>query len=162
MSAHLAPGDAVAHGGQPQQLHNLHCKNPCVGRSSSSTLLSSGVPGWGLSASIQAAAALLQSTGTSGGNDRDTAGWRNPVGERTPSGSSSSRWANRRLPFCSDLGTVVSVRFRFTHRPEWLQAGARLIARDRSDGHVAAAGFVTQLLDAHQQQQSRQQLERPT
>jgi hypothetical protein len=54
------------------------------------------------------------------------------------------------------LGTVVAVRFRFTHRPEWMQVGARMIVRDRSDGHVAAAGFVAALLDPHQQQRRQQ------
>jgi hypothetical protein len=41
---------------------------------------------------------------------------------------------------------VATVRFRFVHRPEWLQAGARVILRGRSDGHVAAAGCITALL----------------
>eukprot|EP00775_Hariotina_reticulata_P008727 gene8727-8908_t len=162
VTAHRTPAEAVAQQAQPQQLQTFTCNNtPCLGRSS---ILSRccGHPGWGLSASIQAAAALLQGTRTGGGSDRD-AGWRSPPGEGTTSSSSSSSWgANCRLPSCPDLGTVVSVRFRFTHRPEWLQTGARLIARDRSDGHVAAAGFVTQLLDAHQQQQPRQQPEGPS
>eukprot|EP00879_Flechtneria_rotunda_P009954 GHRR01010410.1.p1 GENE.GHRR01010410.1~~GHRR01010410.1.p1 ORF type:complete len:1136 (+),score=513.58 GHRR01010410.1:867-4274(+) len=86
----------------------------------------------GLSASIQAAAALLQG----------------PQWEGDSGGSSSSGGRARHVV---DLGTVVQVRFRFTHRPEWLQIGARLIVRDRGDGHVAAAGFVTKLLDAHKQ-----------
>jgi hypothetical protein len=38
-----------------------------------------------------------------------------------------------------------------------MQLGARMIVRDRSDGHVAAAGFVTALLDAHKQTQQQQQ-----
>jgi hypothetical protein len=40
-----------------------------------------------------------------------------------------------------------------------MQVGARMIVRDRSDGHVAAAGFVTALLDAHKQKQPPQQLQ---
>lgn len=42
-------------------------------------------------------------------------------------------------------GDAATARFRFVHRPEWLRPGARVILRDRSDGHVAAAGCITQL-----------------
>jgi hypothetical protein len=38
-----------------------------------------------------------------------------------------------------------------------MQLGARLIVRDRSDGHVAAAGFVTRLQAPHQQHAQGQQ-----
>lgn len=108
----------------------------------------------GLSASIQAAAALLQdrhqpfSSPTAGGASSGGAS-----GSRGAEGVRRSRAGNS-----SDLGSVVSVRFRFTHRPEWMQVGARLIVRDRSDGHVAAAGFVTQLLEPHMRQQHVQQV----
>lgn len=46
-----------------------------------------------------------------------------------------------------DFGCLVRVRLRFVSRPEWLRAGARLIVRDRSDGHVAGAGCVLRLID---------------
>ena len=45
--------------------------------------------------------------------------------------------------FSRAVGSVVHARFRFVQRPEWLQIGAKLIVRDRSNGHVAAAGVVT-------------------
>lgn len=35
---------------------------------------------------------------------------------------------------------------RFAHRPEWLCEGARLIIRDRNDGHISGTGFVRRLL----------------
>lgn len=108
------------------------------------------LPG-GLSASIQAAAALLQ----------DQQQWDSPgCGADTGSSSGGGKAISskrRRADAASDLGSVVCVRFRFTHRPEWMQVGARLLVRDRSDGHVAAAGFVTQLLEPHTCQQQQQQ-----
>jgi hypothetical protein len=108
------------------------------------------LPG-GLSASIQAAAALLQ----------DQQQWDSPSGAAEDGSSSGgckpSRSSKRhRVDAVSDLGSVVCVRLRFTHRPEWMQVGARLIVRDRSDGHVAAAGFVTQLLEPHTCKQQQQ------
>jgi hypothetical protein len=110
----------------------------------------------GLSASIQAAAALLQGQiGSDGGSGGGAESGSNS-GDRTRAtrGSSSSRHGRGRGRLApGDLGTVVAVRFRFTHRPEWMQVGARMIVRDRSDGRVAAAGFVTALLDLHKQKQ---------
>jgi len=44
-----------------------------------------------------------------------------------------------------DLGCVARVVFEFCHRPEWLQAGARLVVRDRADGCTAGAGVVRAL-----------------
>jgi hypothetical protein len=41
---------------------------------------------------------------------------------------------------------AARVRLRFAHRPEWLRAGARVLLRDRDDGHLAAAGCVAALL----------------
>ena len=45
-------------------------------------------------------------------------------------------------PSCQLSGCIVRVRFRFLQRPEWLRQGARLILRDRSDGHIAGAGYI--------------------
>lgn len=123
----------------------------------------------GLTVSIRAAAALLQGAsavhsdreGSSdcASGDSSGDGSRRPRQRRLGSTAASpaaagaaagSSGASRRA---SDAGSVVAVRLRFTHRPEWLQVGARLIVRDRSDGHVAAAGFVTQLLARHTQLQ---------
>jgi hypothetical protein len=50
------------------------------------------------------------------------------------------------VPAGKGFGCVAEARFRFAQRPEWLHEGARLIVRDRGDGHVAAAGFVTRVL----------------
>jgi hypothetical protein len=126
----------------------------------------------GLTASIRAAAALLQGAASapassdkegshdSASGDSSSGGDGGGCRQRlraaraaAAAGSSGSSSAARRS---SDAGSVVSVRFRFTHRPEWMQAGARMIVRDRSDGHVAAAGFVTQLREPHVQLQQQQ------
>ena len=42
---------------------------------------------------------------------------------------------------------IAVVTFRFTHRPEWLQEGARMVVRDRTDGCTAGAGVVRALQD---------------
>jgi hypothetical protein len=118
----------------------------------------------GLTASIQAAAALLQgasavhsdqegSSGCASGDSSGDGGGR-PRQRRLGSGTAAGSGPSRRV---SDAGSVVAVRFRFTHRPEWMQVGARMIVRDRSDGHVAAAGFVTKLLEPHTQLQQQVQ-----
>lgn len=119
----------------------------------------------GLTVSIRAAAALLQGASgassdrevSSGCASGDSSGGTNSthqrLGSSMPACSSPALSGSRRGRRAPDAGSVVSVRFRFTHRPEWLQVGARLIARDRSDGHVAAAGFVTKLLQPHTQHQ---------
>jgi hypothetical protein len=114
----------------------------------------------GLTVSIRAAAALLQGAsavhsdqeGSSGCASGDSSGDSSsrPRQRRLGSGTAAGSGAVRRA---SDSGSVVAVRFRFTHRPEWMQVGARMIVRDRSDGHVAAAGFVTKLLEPHTQLQ---------
>ncbi len=39
-------------------------------------------------------------------------------------------------------GSIVRICFRFLNQPEWLPPGARLIVRDRCDGHIAGAGFL--------------------
>lgn len=83
----------------------------------------------GLSSSIQAAAALLRH-----GDDAHTG--RGGAADGAGGGDS---------PRCHDLGSVVQVTFRFVHRPEWLRHGSRLVVRDRSDGHVAAVGFINAL-----------------
>lgn len=44
-----------------------------------------------------------------------------------------------------DLGCTARVVFEFCHRPEWLQAGARLIVRDSADGCTAGAGVIKSL-----------------
>ena len=36
-------------------------------------------------------------------------------------------------------GCIVAVTFQFVHRAEWLQAGARLILRDRAGGCTASS-----------------------
>lgn len=41
-----------------------------------------------------------------------------------------------------DLGCTARVVLEFCHRPEWLQAGARLVVRDRADGCTAGAGVI--------------------
>eukprot|EP00882_Tetradesmus_deserticola_P007102 GHRQ01007477.1.p2 GENE.GHRQ01007477.1~~GHRQ01007477.1.p2 ORF type:complete len:157 (+),score=80.81 GHRQ01007477.1:45-515(+) len=112
----------------------------------------------GLSASIQAAAALLQSGAGSGCGAESGSSSGDRAGAGSNGSSSSRHGRGRRRPAPGDLGTVVAVQFRFTHRPEWMQVGARMIVRDRSDGHVAAAGFVTDLLDLHMQKQQQQGL----
>lgn len=123
----------------------------------------------GLTASIRAAAALLQGASSaaapsdkeaslgsaSGDSSSSSGGSRQRQRARVAAGAGNNSSSVTRR--CSDAGSVVSVRFRFTHRPEWMQAGARMIVRDRSDGHVAAAGFVTQLLEPHVQLQQQQQ-----
>lgn len=51
-------------------------------------------------------------------------------------------------PICSLLTLTSAPRrghHRFLSRPEWVRQGARLIIRDRSDGHIAGAGFVEHL-----------------
>lgn len=114
--SHQQQADDVNNQQQQQQ--------PVLGMPTRSSVLSHKAQ---LSGSIQAAAALLQSAhGVS--SDRDS-------GEAKS--ARSSDWGG-----ASDVGSVVHVRFRFAHRPEWLKVGSRLIARDRSDGHVAAAGFM--------------------
>ncbi len=40
----------------------------------------------------------------------------------------------------------MCVRSRFEHKPEWLRQGSRLVVRDRSTGHVSAAGYVSKVL----------------
>lgn len=77
-----------------------------------------GGAGGGRLRGVRAAAALLLSADEGGGT---VAGWDEADGE---------------------LGSVVEVRFQFLHRPEWLQAGARLLVRERSCSRVAAAGYV--------------------
>lgn len=117
----------------------------------------------GLTASIRAAAALLQGA-SAHASDRDgEEGGSSEAASGDSSGEGPSRQQRQRrlgsggsVRRPSAAGSVVAVRFRFTHRPEWMQVGARLIARDRSDGHVAAAGFVTKLLEPHTQLQQHQ------
>lgn len=112
----------------------------------------------GLTASIRAAAALLQGGASSHASDKEGGSSDCASGDSSGEGSRRQRrlggGSSVRRP--SAAGSVVAVRFRFTHRPEWLQVGARLIARDRSDGHVAAAGFVTKLREPHTQLQQHQ------
>ena len=45
-----------------------------------------------------------------------------------------------------DLGCTARVVLEFCHRPEWLQAGARLVVRDRADGCTAGAGVIKGLV----------------
>jgi len=45
-----------------------------------------------------------------------------------------------------DCGCIVMATFRFSHRPEWLRPGARLIVRDRNDGHVSGAGCIQRVM----------------
>ena len=45
-----------------------------------------------------------------------------------------------------DLGCMARVVLEFCHRPEWLQAGARLVVRDRADGCTAGAGVIKSLV----------------
>jgi hypothetical protein len=59
------------------------------------------------------------------------------------SGGGAGAQTGRGLGSGRVVGSVVHARFRFVQRPEWLQVGAKLIIRDRSNGHVAAAGVVT-------------------
>ena len=42
-------------------------------------------------------------------------------------------------------GCATAVTLQFVNRPEWLQAGARLILRDQGDGCAAGAGIVREL-----------------
>ena len=42
-------------------------------------------------------------------------------------------------------GCATAVTLQFVNRPEWLQAGARLILRDQGDGCAAGAGIVHSL-----------------
>ena len=42
-------------------------------------------------------------------------------------------------------GCATAVTLQFVNRPEWLQAGARLILRDQGDGCAAGAGIVRTL-----------------
>lgn len=98
----------------------------------------------GLSASIRAAATLLQGQWLCDSHSCSADGGSSSGGGR----ASNSGLLDKHL---LNMGSVVSVRFGYSHRPEWMQMGARLIVRDRSDGHVAAAGFVTQLLKPHKQ-----------
>ncbi|KAK9803002.1 hypothetical protein WJX73_009078 [Symbiochloris irregularis] len=42
-------------------------------------------------------------------------------------------------------GCIASVTFRFVHRPEWLRTDACLLVRDRSDGCIAGAGFISSI-----------------
>ncbi len=88
-----------------------------------------------LPSSIRAAASLLQAA-------------RHSDGSGSESGPQSATHGSGAL---TDVGSVVVARFRFVHRPEWLQEGARLIVRDRSDGgHFAAAGYIRALVpDQH-------------
>ncbi len=41
---------------------------------------------------------------------------------------------------------VYPLLCRFEHRPEWLRQGSRLVVRDRSTGHVSAAGYVSKVM----------------
>lgn len=43
------------------------------------------------------------------------------------------------------VGCATAVTLQFVNRPEWLQAGARLILRDQGDGCAAGAGIVRTL-----------------
>jgi hypothetical protein len=43
------------------------------------------------------------------------------------------------------VGCATAVTLQFVNRPEWLQAGGRLILRDQGDGCAAGAGIVRQL-----------------
>ena len=43
------------------------------------------------------------------------------------------------------IGCATAVTLQFVNRPEWLQAGARLILRDQGDGCAAGAGIVRKL-----------------
>ena len=47
-----------------------------------------------------------------------------------------------------DLGCTARVVLEFCHRPEWLQAGARLVVRDRADGCTAGAGVIKGLVES--------------
>lgn len=42
-------------------------------------------------------------------------------------------------------GCLARVRFQFVHHPDWLLRGARLLVRDRTTGHLAATGVVSNL-----------------
>ena len=80
------------------------------------------VAGCNMGAAIAAAAALLEGSDSS---DPDSP----PSEGASPLGGSST-------------GCVVMATFQFVHRAEWLQAGARLILRDRGGGCIAGAGVV--------------------
>ena len=42
-------------------------------------------------------------------------------------------------------GCIATVQFRFVHRPEWLRTTSCLLVRDRCDGCIAGAGFVSHI-----------------
>jgi hypothetical protein len=64
-------------------------------------------------------------------------------GGGTAGGSGAALERQRSLLPSSDIGCLAAVTFTFMHQPEWLVEGARMIARDRSTGRVAAAGYVS-------------------
>lgn len=82
------------------------------------------VAGCSMSPAIAAAAALLEDPATS---EPDS-----------PSEAGSTA--------LSGGGCIVMVTFQFLHRAEWLQAGARLILRDRGGSCIAGAGVVRAVL----------------
>lgn len=64
--------------------------------------------------------------------------------------SSSSSGAEEKGPDSPDsrpdAGCIVLATFKFAHHAEWLREGARLIIRDRSDGHVSGVGVIRRAL----------------
>lgn len=76
--------------------------------------------GCSMAPAIAAAAALLE-----GPQDSEP--------ESPPGGASNA---------LSGGGCISMVTFQFVHRAEWLQAGARLILRDRGGSCIAGAGVV--------------------
>lgn len=103
------------------------------------------------SASMRAAAALLQSA-RHGHVPMTAAAASRPAPDDGAGscsegpGSSSGSGSSGKHHTDPDLGCLVRVVMRFANRPEWLREGARLLVRDRGDGHVAGAGFVRAVL----------------
>ena len=70
-------------------------------------------------------------------------------GSHSPSSAQAGgTWQSK--PACregigGDLGCMARVVLEFCHRPEWLQAGARLVVRDRADSCTAGAGIIKSL-----------------
>ena len=111
-------GDAALELGEPEALA------PVSSGSSSAAAAAAGVDA-GVLAGAVAAAGVLQH-----------------VPPAPPGASPKAAHAH-----AEDLGCVARVRLRFSHHPEWLVPGARLVLRDRSSGRAAAGGYVS-LVDA--------------
>lgn len=140
LSATAAAAEAVEQADTPCQ--------PVAGATDQSGITTPPGAAWAAPPGINAAASLLRAA--RGGSGADSGGG----GSSSTGHAASARASRGTVTPTTHLGTLVCARLRFTHSPQWLQPGARIVLRDRNDGHVAAAGCVSCLLEPHDPSQT--------